>query len=49
MFGAALSACDRGKQWPAALATLEQMETEGVAPGQIACNSVVPWMRGMQI
>ena len=43
MFGAALSACDRGKQWPLALAVLEQMEVEKVAPGQIACNSVVPW------
>ena len=42
MFGAALSACDRGKQWPVALAVLEQMEEEEVAPGQIACNSLVP-------
>ncbi|CAL1142274.1 unnamed protein product [Cladocopium goreaui] len=41
MFGAALSACDRGKQWPLALAVLEQMEVEKVVPGQIACNSVV--------
>ena len=43
MFGAALSACDRGKQWSLALAVLEQMEVEKVVPGQIACNSVVPW------
>jgi hypothetical protein len=43
MFGAALSACDRGKQWPLALAVLDQMEVEKVVPGQIACNSVVPW------
>ena len=42
MFGATLSACDRGKQWPVALAVLEQMEEEEVAPGQIACNSLVP-------
>ena len=41
-FGAALSACDHGRQWQAALALLASMESEGIAPGQIAYNCAAP-------
>ena len=46
-FGAALSACDHGRQWQAGLALLATMEREGVAPGQIAYNCAAAWLKSV--